>query len=245
MTRQSDVLVRRLRMLGEVTKKDEQALGCLPFRPATIDKGHQIASDGELLNQSCLLIDGYTCRSKTRADGGRQILSIQIPGDIPDLQSFHLERMDDNLVALCRCEVAFFAHSDLRRVLQDSQALTGLLWRVTLVDAVASRVWITMLGRAPAEERMAHLFAEMYVRTGMAGLRRGISFFLPMTQSDLADCLGLSAVHANRTLQDLRRRGLVELERHEVTIPDWPRLESFAGFDPAYLHYRDETRTAA
>jgi CRP-like cAMP-binding protein len=114
------------------------------------------------------------------------------------------------------------------------------MWRDSLIDAASFRAWMLMLGQTEADERMAHLFCEMFVRLRAIGLTKGRSFEFPVTQIELADALGISAVHANRTLQELRARGVIAVERFDVTIPDWEALQRLASFDPAYLHFADE-----
>jgi CRP-like cAMP-binding protein len=195
-----------------------------------------IVSEGEYSSQSCLLVDGFVCRYATVGSGGRQIMSFHTPGDIPDLQSLHLKRMDHGLMALVPSTVAFIQHGDLRRLCLSYPGVAALLWRDTLVDAAIFRAWIVNVGRRDARTRMAHLLCELAVRFDAVGLSTGHSYRLPARQTDLADALGLSTVHVNRVLMELRAERLIKLEARNVTILDWDGLQRAGEFDALYLH---------
>jgi len=232
-------LIVRLEAIGDVTEIDRIALGALPVQERFYPKGAEIIPDGEISSSCCLVVDGYAYRSKTLPDGNRQIFSLHTSGDIPDLHSLYLPKMDHSLGAISDCTVARIPHEAVKDALARAPSLVGLLWRDTLIDAAAFRAWMLMLGQADAASRMAHLFCELYIRQSMAGLSKGNSFDLPLTQTDLSDVLGTSVVHTNRTLQDLRRRGLLDFDQQVVTILHWEELRSLAQFDPSYLHYMD------
>jgi CRP-like cAMP-binding protein len=117
--------------------------------------------------------------------------------------------------------------------------LTELLWRDTLIDAAIFREWIVAMGQRPAQSHLAHLLCEVFTRLRAVGLTVDHACSLPLTQAELGDACGLSTVHVNRTLQDLRRNGLIELQHSRLTILDWARLKEVAQFDPAYLHLRE------
>ena len=237
MAKEVEVLIRRLRTIGTLGPEEEIVVRDLPLRLATLAKGDEVASDGEVMDQSCLLLAGWMHRLKDLPDGSRQILSFHVPGDIPDLQSFHLKKMDHSLAATSVCEVAFIKHADLRRALLKAPGVADLFWRDTLVDAGGFRIWMTMLGQANAEGRMAHLFCELYVRLRSVDMAKEMRYQFPVTQTELAHALGITPVHVNRTLQELRSRGLLRFEHHEMIIHDWDRLSDLAQFDASYLHY--------
>jgi CRP-like cAMP-binding protein len=235
-----DDFIRKLRLQGPMRDDDEALLRHLPHRLVSLSRADEVAHDGDIVTQSCIVTDGFLQRQKVAQDGGRQILSFQPPGDAPDLFSLQLGKMDHALVATSPAQVAMVQHSDLRAACRQSPTLNDLLWRDTLIDAARGRYWLLMLGRAEALTRMAHLFAEMYLRMRMIGRVNQGSFDFPVTQGDLADALGHSTVHANRILQGLRRRELLAFDGHRVTVPGWERLKAFAQFDASYLHYTDE-----
>lgn len=238
MIHSSEMLLRRLRSIGGISDRDAVALEKLPFRLVQIAKGEEIVPEGAVSTMCCLVVDGLVHRSKALPDGQRQIFSLHLRGDIPDLHGLHLRTMDHSLVATARCEVAFVSHDAINAILEPSPSLTGLLWRDTLIDAAAFRAWMLMIGQAEAPVRMAHLFCELYVRYAAVGLMRDGGYPLPISQGDLADMLGTSAVHANRTLQDLRGRKLLTFSDGWVTVLNWPALVEFGLFDGSYLHVR-------
>jgi CRP-like cAMP-binding protein len=189
------------------------------------------------LHQCTLLLEGFVERYKDTPEGRRQILAIHIPGDFVDLHSFPLKRLEHSVAALTPVKVAFFPHAAIRALIAQSVTLTELLWRSTLIDAAINREWIVSVGARSAAVRLAHLFCEMFTRLQRVGLTNGTTFPFPVTQIDLADATGLTAVHANRMLRQLRELGLVEFRQGVAEIPDWHALRRFATFDPSYLFF--------
>lgn len=239
MTSYIDPLLHRLESIGVVTDEDRAALRRLPMRETQLAKGSEVVADGEVSTSCCLVVSGYLCRSKTLPNGNRQIFSLHTSGDIPDLHSLHLSKMDHTLSAISDCRVVRIPHDAVYEALGRSPTLNALLWRDTLIESAAFRAWMLMLGQAEAVSRMAHLFCELFTRAAMAGLTHNHTFALPLTQADLGDILGISMVHANRTLQDLRGRGLMEFDQQLVSILRWDELRKLGQFDPSYLHYLD------
>ncbi|HEU0146525.1 MAG TPA: Crp/Fnr family transcriptional regulator, partial [Bradyrhizobium sp.] len=184
----------------------------------------------------CLIGEGFAFRSKTTFDGQRQVLSLHIPGEIPDLQSIHLKLMDHDLVTLTPCTLGFISHEEMRPLTRRRPNVAAALWRETLIDAAIFREWVVNLGRRSATTRMLHLLAELYYRLEAIGQARDGMFEFPITQTQLADCLGLSTVHVNRVLQELRKQDLVKVNRSEFQLLKLEELRDLAGFDPAYLH---------
>ena len=171
-------------------------------------------------------------------------MSFYIPGDIPDLQSLHLDVMDHNIGTLVPTRVAFIPHGAMHEVTRRYPALAAAFWRDTLIDAAIFREWIVNVGRRPAYARMAHLIAELAAKFKSVGLITDWSFELPVTQEELGDALGLSTVHVNRTLQELRGDGLIRSEGKTLFIEDWEALKRAGEFDPTYLHLRDKQAVA-
>jgi len=182
------------------------------------------------------LLNGWLCRYKILETGARQIFSFHINGDIPDLQSLHLKTMDHNLGTLVQSTVAFVPHDSARNFARDFPHLGDILWRDTLIDAAIFRQWMVGMGRRDAPARIAHLCCEIFVKMRAIGLAKENSCEFPLTQSVMGDALGLSTVHVNRSLMDLRGRGLIALDKHMLTILKWEALQDEAGFDPLYLH---------
>lgn len=200
------------------------------FRPKQIIVRQQVP-----LSQCTLLLEGFVERYKDTPEGRRQILAIHVPGDFVDLHSYPLKRLEHSVAALTAVKVALFPHAAVRGLTEQSATLTELLWRSTLIDAAINREWIVSIGARSAAVRLAHLFCEIYTRLERVGLTDGLRFAFPLTQIDLADATGLTPVHANRMLRQLREQGLVEFRGGVAAILDWPGLRSFAEFDPGYL----------
>jgi CRP-like cAMP-binding protein len=127
-------------------------------------------------------------------------------------------------------------HERLQELTERFPRLGRIYWFVTNIDAAIHREWALSLGQRSAIARMAHLFCEMHARLDAVGRTDGERYEFPLTQRELSECLGLTVVHANRTIQELRRRGLVELENRQLTIRNRRGLEGVAEFDPAYLY---------
>jgi CRP-like cAMP-binding protein len=197
--------------------------------------GQLIVAEGDRPTECCLVGAGFVFRSKLTPDGQRQVISLHIPGEIPDLQSLHLKVMDHDLLTLPNCTLGFITHDTLRS-LNRRPAVADALWREILVDAAILREKIVTLGRRSALSRLSHLLVEMGRRLHSIGLMSKRGFKLPITQMQLADCLGISTVHVNRVSQDLRRNGDLEVHRDFFELLDPTHMEQLAGFDPSYLH---------
>ncbi|TXM93505.1 Crp/Fnr family transcriptional regulator [Methylobacterium sp. WL116] len=229
-------LIRKLKSTAQISARDRADIENLSFTVRTFGGRTSIVHEGDVPKQCCLVMDGWAYRCRSLANGQRQIFAFYVPGDIPDIESLHLHVMDQGLVAIAQTTVAFVAHSDMRALIERNTSLAMALWRDTLIDATRCRERVISLGRRQAVGRMAHLFCEMYIRLRTVGVADDFRYVLPLTQAELADALGLSSVHANRSLQELRKLGFVTLHRRELIIQDWDGLETVAEFDPAYLH---------
>jgi CRP-like cAMP-binding protein len=175
------------------------------------------------------------CRYKDLRNGSRQISELHVAGDFVDLHSFTLKKLDHSIMTLTPCRIAPVPHERLKAITEQLPHLTRLLWFSTNLDAAIHREWVLSLGRRTALARTAHLFCELYLRLQLVGLTEGLTYRLELTQVDLAECLGLTSIHVNRTLKALRESDLVEFRGGTVTIRDFDRLASLAEFDPGYL----------
>jgi CRP-like cAMP-binding protein len=232
----------KLRARDDVSAEEERALRAVIGEVREIGADKTIIRAGEEIDASTLLIDGLLCRYKDLRDGQRQIMELHVPGDFADLHSLTLKRLDHNVMTLTRARVAMAPHDRLREVTREQPHLTRLLWFSTNLDAAIHREWMLSLGRRSALSRVAHFFCEMRVRLGLIGMAEEGGYALDLTQVDLAECLGLTSVHINRTLKELRERGLVEFRGGRVAIGDLAGLEGVAEFDPAYLHLERRDR---
>ena len=228
-------LLMKLRTRDDVSAEEEEALRGAIGETMDVAADRTLIVEGQEINQCILLLEGLLCRYKDLRNGERQIMELHVAGDFADLHSFTLKRLDHNVMALTPCRLALAPHERLETISRDHPHLTRLLWFSTNLDASIHRQWVLSLGRRTAMARLAHLFCELHVRLGLVGLTDELQYRLDLTQLDLAECMGLTAVHVNRTLKELRERGLVEFRNNIVRIDDLPRLQSLAEFDPSYL----------
>lgn len=230
-------LLRKLATTTRLSPEDTAALLATPVTLRTVEPDKDVVAQGEHATNCTLILDGFACRYMLAADGRRQILSFHVPGDVPDIQSLRVESMDHGLCALRRMTVATIAHPAMEALMAAHPALEDGFWRETLVDAAIYRQWLFGLGRRPADVRLAHLVSETAKRFDLVGLTRQAAA-LPLKQIQLADALGLSPVHVNRVLQELRGRGLVGPGRAAIEVRDAGGLAEFGEFDAGYLRLR-------
>lgn len=226
----------KLRARDTVSPEEEQAIRDSIAEVRDLPADTVIVHAGRLLSFSVLLLEGLLCRYKDLSDGQRQITELHVPGDFADLHSFTLKRLDHNIMTITPCRVAIVPHEKLEDITERFPHLTRLYWFTTNMDAAIHREWEVSLGRRTAVSRIAALFCEMKLRLEVVGLTEGPSYEFDITQTDLAECVGLTPIHVNRTLKDLRERRLVQFRSGRVTINDWDGLATVAEFDPAYLY---------
>lgn len=233
---EDSLIVRRLASVAALSASECDAIRNVPMTIRDLPARYDIVREGDRPSVCCLLLSGFTFRYKMAAEGRRQILAIHVPGDIPDLQSLHLTVMDHNLASLTPVKVGFIPHEALHEVNARFPNVAGALWRESLIDFAILREWVVGLGQRDALRRTAHFLCEMVVRLDAVGLANGASIDLPVNQVELADALGMSAVHVNRTIQELRTRKLISLDGKNLIVLDRAGLESLGDFDPTYLH---------
>lgn len=233
-------LIRKLETIFVLSEDERDTLQSLTGSVRTLGADQDIVREGDRPSACCLILEGIAHRYKLTESGKRQIVSFHIPGDIPDLQSLHLEVMDHSLGTLSQSKLAFLPHDTVRDLIRRCPRIGGAFWRDTLIDAAVFREWITNLGRRDAHSRIAHLLCELYVRLRAVGLTNGHVYHLPLTQAELADAVGTSTVHVNRVLQQLRGEELISLQAGSVAVLDWERLREAGEFDPTYLHLKIE-----
>ena len=234
-----NVLAKRLGLIGQLDREDREALASVRGKIRSVAGRQDVLKHGDHPTESVVVLTGLLYRYKITPDGRRQIHSFYLANETPSLEAIPLEIMDNNLAPVVDSTLGFIEHCEIERVIEDRPNLRKLIWRETLVQAAAFREWLTRNSQLPAHAAMAHLFVEMMMRAQALGIARGNSLDLPITQNDLADALGLSPVHVNRTLAALRGLG-VEFRNGVLTIENLPELEELAGFDPTYLHLHGE-----
>jgi CRP-like cAMP-binding protein len=229
-------LVRKLNSIAALTSEEERALGEIPATVKHVPANQDFVHEGDRPSATCLLLDGLAFRYKVADGGRRQIMAFHLPGDIPDLQSLFLKTMDHSLCTLVPSQVALIKHETMLGIIERHPRIGHLLWRDTLIDAAIFREWMVGIGRRPAYTRVAHLLCEFILRMEVIGFSKNHSCELPLSQTVLGDALGLSTVHINRTLQELRRDGLITLQGGTLRAMDWEGLQEAGDFDSSYLH---------
>ena len=202
----------------------------------TFEARRDIVRHGDRIDRSMLLVDGFICRYMDGLDGSRQLVALHVPGDFVDLHGYPMRQLDHDVATLTACTVAAYPHAAVERMVIDHPNLGRLLWFSTLLDAAMHREWIFRLGRLGASGRIAHFFSEIGRRLQMVGLSDGMTFALPMQQSDLASACGMTSVHASRVLRALRENGIVTFTNGNVEVHDLAALHEVAEFDDRYLY---------
>ena len=232
-------LLRKLSHWAPLDAADIQAVLALPCEVRTIGKGNYIVRGGDEPTRACLMLSGFSFRHKLVGNGGRQILALHMAGDMVDLQNALLRTADHSVQTLTRADVAFIPAAAVKRLAFSHPTVGFAMWYDTLVDASIQREWTANVGRRDARTRLSHLLCEFGVRLQDAGLATLCRYELPMSQEELADALGLTAVHVNRTLKALDREGLTDRKVRSVFIRDWERLARTGDFSTDYLHRGD------
>jgi CRP-like cAMP-binding protein len=238
-----EAFLNHLLRLGGLSPEDSRAVLQLNGETRTLKRHEEIIRAGDAPTFSVVVISGFLQRYASRRDGSRQIHSFYIASDAPSLESLHAGHVDNSLCAVVTSQVGLIAHSDLDALMRARPNVGRLIWRSILAQSSIYREWLMRNSRMPADASMAHLFCEMYARYKAAGLGNGDSCDVPLTQDMLAEALGLTAVHVNRTLQQLRETGMVDHKSGILFVNDFRRLASYADFDPAYLHLKNGHRS--
>jgi CRP-like cAMP-binding protein len=232
-------MVRKLAIHAPLSEQDRGAVQDLPHCVLFFDPGSYIVRDGNVSDQCVVLLSGFAFRHKVTSEGHRQIVSLLIPGEIVNLQQLYLNVADHGVQTLTRCKVATISKAAVRTLASDRAAIGDALIASTMVDASIYREWMMNIGRRDARTRIAHLLCEFAARLDVQGIAPGQPYALPMTQEQLGDALGLTAVHVNRTLRGLINDGLVAQNRRGISFPAWKVLKVEADFNSRYLHLRE------
>jgi CRP-like cAMP-binding protein len=235
----------RLSLRGDLGTAELAALESLPMTVREYDPGQYLLRDGDRPKHCSYLKSGFVYRHKIVGDGGRQIVSLHLPGEFVDVQNIMLDQSDHNIQALTDAVMYMIPIEELVAVTLAYPAITKALWRETLIEAAIMREWVANIGRRDARARTAHMLCEMAMRREAAGLGPRETFDLPMTQEQLGDTLGLTAVHVNRTLKMLEGDGLITRNKRSVTVANWRELRSVGDFTPHYLHLASAAAPAA
>jgi len=232
----------KLRARDDISAEEEKEIRSLVSHTIQVPPDRTFIRHGQEVKESTLLLDGWMARAKDLPSGQRQLAELQLPGDFTDLHGFTLKRLDHDIVSITQCTIGVVPHERLTAMTERFPHLTRVYWLMTNVDAAIQREWILSLGRRSAIARMANLFCELLTRLGIVGLTSENGFDFPLTQIELSECLGLTSVHVNRTLQELRRMCLIEVRDQRVQIKDVEALKGIAEFDATYLYIDKKPR---
>ena len=232
----SNPLVRKLESFTILSDGDRTVLEGISGHPRTVAARTDLIREGDKPKSLFLILEGMACRHKVRVTGARQIMAYLLPGDLCDLDVTLLNAMDHTITTLSACKVVYIAPETISDLTAHYPQIARALRMSTLVDEATLREWLMGVGCRSGVERIAHLFCELMVRMQAVRLVSEDGFAFPLTQAILAETIGLSSVHLNRMLQELRRERLITLRRGRLTILDMPRLKALAEFKANYLH---------
>ena len=235
------LMVRKLEIHTPLQQDDRDALLALPHTLKTYDPSAYLVREGDAPEQCAVLLSGFAFRQKLTGAGMRQIVSMHIPGDALDFQHLFLDVADHNVQTLTRADVATIPRKALRDLARSRSAVGNAIFVSTLVEGSISREWVLNIGRRDARSRLAHFLCEFAMRLDVLELSAGQPYELPMSQEQLGDALGLTAVHVNRTIKSLEADGLIGRNRRRISFPQWDALRELADFSSRYLHLAQQT----
>ena len=237
--------VLRNRTGGELSPDERAILEGAVSGTRVLREGQVAVAQGEPVDVSILLIDGFMTRHIDAPDGRRHLVGVHVPGDFVDLHAYALKKLDHDVAALTRARVGLLRHEDIERIQRDHAHLTKRLWFLTLLDAAIHRQWVYRIASLTAIERVAHFLCEINARLLAVGLSDGTRFELPMTQVDIGEVCSLTNVHVSRVLRQLRERGLCTVRQSHVEIHAMKGLAAAGQFDPSYLYLNPQTAERA
>jgi CRP-like cAMP-binding protein len=233
------LFLSRLEARSPLTAGERDAVMALPGHPHRVAAHRDVVRVGEDVQHVCLVAEGLVARYAQLEDGSRQLVSLHVPGDVVGLDAMMLSQASSPLHALTGSTIIKLPHEALHRAVAQQPGLATALWRDCVADGSIVARWLVNVGRKNARSRIAHLLCEMAVRYERIGHVRHGTFVLPVTQEHIADAVGMTPVHVNRSIKTLREDGLILWARSEVTMLDWSALAMVAEFDADYLHLRD------
>lgn len=214
----------------------------MAWRSRDFARGTEIVADRSRPTESCLLTSGLAARAVLLRNGSRQLTAVHVPGDFVDLHGMLIKKMDHSVLALTDCTTLFAEHGELERLAETHPHLWRMLSLLLAIDSAIQRAWMVGLGRRNPLSHLAHLICEIYLRLKSVAIADNHEFDFRVGQAELADMLGLSVVHTNRTLQELRATNAISWRNGQIRILDWPALSKLGEFDPVYLNLFREAR---
>jgi CRP-like cAMP-binding protein len=230
--------IRRLNALRPLSHRALNLLEqAIQERKKYASVGEDLVCEGDRIDSVRIVLSGWLCRYKTLEDGRRQIVNFALPGDTCDAHIYLLSSMDHSIATLTSVTYAEIPRTAFEKLIGSDGSLAEAFWCETVVNSAMQREWTVNVGRRTALERVAHMLCEIFERLQVVGMIEGNNTCtFPVTQMDMADATGLSIVHVNRTLQELRNSGLIKLRDRFLTIGDLSALHATALFSPDYLY---------
>ena len=229
-------LVRKLATRAPLTTADRAAILALPHRVKTARKDAYLTREGVRSDHCFLLLSGLVYEQKWTGSGAKQILALHLPGDLAGISTAFLPGSDHDLRALGALTYAEIPREALAEAVRHHPSIAMAMWLQAMVETSIAREWIVNVGRRYARQRIAHLLCELAYRAEANGLHPAAAFECPLTQDHIADSIGTTPVHVNRTLKAMRIEGVVGSTRQALTIPDIDALRKIGEFNPAYLY---------
>lgn len=230
--------VQKLQKLAQLDDTDVRVLLEATSHPRKWKRFSDIIREGDRPGPVIVLLEGWACRYKILPGGSRQITALLMQGDACDLHVGMLAEMDHSIQTVTAATVAMIPGDVMASILKERPQIARAMYISQLIDEGTLRAWIVSMGRRTSKERVAHLMCELYLRARSVGLIDGDDMLLPLSQVTLADAVGLTPVHVNRVLRELRLEGAMTLQRGSLKIADPLTLARVAGFDENYLHRR-------
>ncbi len=230
--------IDKLSNFGDLSADERASLATATAGPRKVAARRDLIREGDRPGPVFVILEGWACRYKILPSGTRQVLAFLMPGDCCDLHIGLLAEMDHSIQTITPALVATIDRVEMDAIMDDHRAVAKAMYIAQLVDEGTMGSWITSMGRRTSAERVAHLMCELYLRARNIGLTSEASFALPLSQIILADALGMTPVHLNRVLKELRLTGAMTLQRGSLLITDPTKLAQIAGFDENYLHRR-------
>lgn len=229
-------LISKLGRFIDLDEREIAALDQLARNPRRVKANADLITEGTKPENVFLLMEGWAFRYTLLENGARQIFAYLLPGDLCDVHVFMLDKMDHSIGLLSDAQVVTVPADEMLDIIDRFPRIERALWIATLVDEGTLRQWVVNIGQRKAFERIGNLFCELWVRMRSVGLVNDTNQFdLPLTQTELADTVGLTSVHVNRTLSRLREQKLIKLPGGRLTILEPERLAELTGFNEHYL----------
>jgi CRP-like cAMP-binding protein len=233
--------VRKLVSFTPLSVDAVTALQQVTAHPRKVAARTDLIREGDRPGPVFVILEGWAFRYKILPNGGRQVMAFLMPGDACDLHIGMLAEMDHGIQTATAAKVATISQLQMERIMHDHADVARAMYSAQLTDEGTLRAWIVSMGRRSSIERVAHLMSELYVRACSLGITDGSEFVIPIAQNVLADALGMTTVHINRVLQELKSGGTLTLRRGSLLILDPVSLVKIAGFNENYLHRRVPT----